>query len=397
MSRLSPVQFFILFLAALLAAVALLLVTPFQAQAQKHAPFKTKAKYAILLDVDTNSVLFEKDADELMHPASMSKLMTLELAFKALKEERLSLDDEFTTSEYAWRTGGAPSGTSAMFVPLNESATLHELLQGIAVQSGNDACIILAEGISSDELTFAEAMTERAREIGLKDSSFINSTGLPHPDHMMTARDLAFLARHIVREYPDYYPYFAQKEFEYRRHKFINRNPLIESYIGADGLKTGYVKASGYGIVASARQRDRRLIAVLNGLENKRDRSREARKLLDWGFRSFKQYALFDEDETVGDAIVWGGTQYYLPLVGAGGVRILLPRAAGRKIKASIVYEGPLKAPIKKGDQVARLRVTTESKATTEVPLFAAQDVERAGVLSRGFDSLLHLAFGWIL
>lgn len=386
---------FIILACAALAIAAVAASEP--AYAQKRAPYKTKAEFAVLLDVETNSVLFEKDADELMHPASMSKLMTLELVFKALKEDRISLEDEFTTSEYAWRTGGAPSGTSAMFVPLNGTATTHELLQGIAVQSGNDACIILAEGISGDELTFADAMTERASEIGLKNSGFMNSTGLPHPDHMMTARDLAMLARHIIREYPDYYPYFSQKEYKYRKHNFINRNPLIESYIGADGLKTGYVKASGYGIVASARQRDRRLIVVLNGLKSKRERTNEARKLLDWGFRSFKQYVLFDEDETVGEAIVWGGSQYYLPLVGKDGVRILLPRAAGRKLKANIIYEGPLKAPITKGDQVALLRVATESKATTEVPLYAGIDVEQSGVMSRGFDSLLHLAFGWIL
>jgi len=368
------------------------------ALAQKRAPFKTQAEFAILLDAETNSVLFEKNADELMHPASMSKLMTLELVFKAMKEDRLSLDDEFTASEFAWRNGGAPSGTSAMFVPLNETTTLHELLQGITVQSGNDACIILAEGISGDEMTFAEAMTERARELGMRNSSFANSTGLPHPDHMMTARDLASLARHIIAEYPDYYPYFAQKEFKYRKHNFINRNPLIETYIGADGLKTGYIKASGYGIVASARHRDQRLIAVLNGLKSKRERTREARKLLDWGFRSFKQYTLFDDGETVGEAIVYGGSQFQLPLVGDGGVRILLPRAANRKkIKASIIYDGPLKAPIAKGDEVAKLRVTTDNNATTEVPLYASQDVEQAGVISRGFDSLLHLAFGWIL
>ncbi len=367
------------------------------ALAQKRAPFETKAEFAILIDADTNSVLFEKSADELMHPASMSKLMTLELVFKALKEKRLSLDDEFNASEHAWRTGGAPSGGSAMFVPLNETATLDELLQGIAVQSGNDACIILAEGISGNEQTFAEAMTARAKEIGLKNSSFANSTGLPHPDHMMTARDLAMLARQIIKEYPEYYHYFSQKEFKYRKHNFINRNPLVETYIGADGLKTGYIKASGYGIVASARQRNQRLIVVLNGLKSKSDRNREARKLLDWGFRSFKQYTLFDEGETVGEAIVWGGSQYYLPLVGDGGVHILLPRAASKKVKASIVYEGPLKAPIAKGTQVAMLQVTGENDATTQVPLYAGQDIERSGVLSRGFDSLLNLAFGWIL
>ena len=384
---------------ALLLAILAMVVAATGAQAQKEkATFNTKAEFAILMDADTGSVLFEKNADELMHPASMSKLMTLALIFQALKEKKISMDDEFTVSEFAWRTGGAPSGTSAMFVPLNGSATLGDLIQGIAVQSGNDACIIVAEGMSGSEHDFADAMNAYAKKIGMKESSFANSTGLPHPDHMMTARELAVLARHLIQDYPEYYHYFGQKEFLYRdRFKFHNRNSLIYTYPGADGLKTGFIKASGYGMVVSARQRKQRLIAVVNGLKSKRERQQEARKLLDWGFRSFKQYKLFDEGETVGEALVWGGTQFFVPLTGDDGVRILLPRKADKRLKASIVYEGPLKPPIRKGDQVAVLRVTTANEATTEVPLYAAQDIESGGIVSRGFDSLFHLAFGWIL
>ena len=386
------------FRASLLAILAIV-VAATGAQAQKEkASFDTKADFAILMDADTGSVLFEKNADDLMHPASMSKLMTLAVIFEALKENKLSMDDEFSVSEFAWRTGGAPSGTSAMFVPLNGSAKLGELIQGIAVQSGNDACIIVAEGMAGSEDEFSDAMNAYAKKIGMKESSFANSTGLPHPDHMMTARELAGLARHIIHEYPEYYHYFGQKEFLYRdRFKFHNRNSLIYNYPGADGLKTGFVKASGYGMVVSARQRKQRLIVVVNGLKSKRERQQEARKLLDWGFRSFKQYKLFDEGETVGEALVWGGTQFFVPLTGDGGVRILLPRTADKRLKASIVYEGPLKPPIRKGDQVAMLRVTTANSATTEVPLYAAKDVESGGIVSRGFDSLFHLAFGWIL
>lgn len=376
-----------------LLAVAAVFATPASGQAE----FKTKAKWAILMDVGTGSVLFEKNAEELMPPASMSKLMTLAVVFRALKEGRLSLDDEFSVSEYAWRTGGAPSGTSAMFVPLNGSAKLDELLQGITVQSGNDACIIIAEGMSGTEAEFADVMTEYAREIGLTESTFRNSTGLPHPDHVMTARELALLAAYIIKTYPEYYHYFSQKEFKYRTHTFYNRNPLVYDGIGADGLKTGYIKASGYGITASVKRRGQRLVAVLNGLESKRDRRTEAKKLLEWGFRSFKLWKLFSAGEVVGDALVWGGTKHFVDLEGKGDIRISLQRTASRKIKAKIIYEGPIKAPIKKGDQIATLRVTTPNSAVNIIPLYAAEDVGEGSIFMKGAESLLYLAFGWIL
>jgi D-alanyl-D-alanine carboxypeptidase (penicillin-binding protein 5/6) len=379
------------------AVIALVLCFAFAGQVHAQAKFDTKAKWAILIDANTNSVLFEKNSDELMPPASMSKLMTLAVVFRALKEGRLSMDDEFTNSVHAWRTGGAPSGTSAMFVPLKESATLRELLQGIAVQSGNDACIIVAEGMSGSEEEFADVMTEYGRKIGLTESTFRNSTGLPHPDHLMTAREIGKLALHIIREYPDYYHYFSQKEYKYRKHTFYNRNPLVYDSIGADGLKTGYIKASGYGLVASAKQRDQRLVVVVNGLKSKKERRAEGRKLLQWGFRSFKQWKLYDAGAIVGDALVWGGTKRYVDLTGKGNVSILLPRTANRKIKASIVYEGPLKPPIKKGDKVAFLRVSAPNSAVTEIPLYAAEDIGEGPMWMKGIESLLHLAFGWVL
>lgn len=379
------------------AVLALVLCFAFTGQVYAQAKFDTKAKWAILIDANTNSVLFEKNSDELMPPASMSKLMTLAVVFRALKEGRLSMDDEFTNSLHAWRTGGAPSGTSAMFVPLKESATLRELLQGIAVQSGNDACIIVAEGMSGSEEEFADVMTEYGRKIGLTESTFRNSTGLPHPDHLMTAHELGKLALHVIREYPEYYHYFSQKEYKYRKHTFYNRNPLVYDGIGADGLKTGYIKASGYGLVASAKQRDQRLVVVVNGLKSKKERRSEGRKLLQWGFRSFKQWKLYDAGAIIGDALVWGGNKRYVDLTGKGDVSILLPRTASRKIKASIVYEGPLKPPIKKGDKVAFLRVSAPNSAVTEIPLYAAEDIGEGPMWMKGIESLLHLAFGWVL
>lgn len=362
-----------------------------------QAKFESKAKWAILMDAGTNSVLYEKDADELMPPASMSKLMTLAVVFRALQDGRLSLEDEFSVSEYAWRTGGAPSGGSAMFVPLNGSATLEELLQGIAVQSGNDASIIIAEGMSGSEIAFADVMTEYARSIGLNDSTFRNSTGLPHPDHLMTARELGRLAVHLIKKYPEFYHYFAQKEYRYRKHIFYNRNPLIYDGIGVDGLKTGFIRDAGYGLTASAERRGQRLVVVVNGLKSKNERRAEAKKLLEWGFRSFRQWKLFDEGEIIGDALVWGGTKRYVDLVGKGNVSILLPRTSTRKIKAQILYEGPLKPPIRKGDRVATLRVTAPNSAVNEIPLYAAEDIGEGTFYMKGLESLLHLAFGWVL
>ena len=361
--------------------------------------FETKAKHAILMDADANLTLFEKDADTLAPPASMSKLMTLAIVFRELKAGRLKLEDEFKVTEHAWRTGGAPSGGSAMFAPLNTMVSISDLIQGITVQSGNDAAIILAEGIAGSEEAFAKQMTEYARTIGLETSTFVNATGLPAEGHLMSARELATLAHHLIYSYPEYYPFFGQKEFKYRdKFVFHNRNPLIAMEIGADGLKTGFIKESGYGLVASAKRSGQRLILVVGGLESAKDREAEARKLFDWGFKSFKPFRLFDEGQTVSDALVWGGTQHYVPLVGDGNINIILPANATGKVTASIVYEGPIKAPIRKGDQVAVLRVTSaESQATNDIPLYAGDDIDRSNFAMRGLDSLLVLAFGWLL
>ena len=362
-----------------------------------EAKFETKAKWAILMDAGTNSVLFEKNSEDLMPPASMSKLMTLAVIFRALKDGRISLDDEFSNSLYAWRTGGAPSGTSAMFVPLKGSATLDQLLQGIIVQSGNDASIIVAEGMSGSESAFADVMTDYARKIGLTESNFRNSTGLADPNHYMTALELGKLAIHVITEYPEYYHYFSQKEFRYRKHIFYNRNPLIYDGIGVDGLKTGYIRDSGYGLVISAKQRNQRLVVVVNGLKSKKARRAEGKRLLQWGFRSFRQWKLFEAGETIGDALVWGGTKRSVNLAGKGEVSILLPRSASRKVKAAIIYQGPLKAPISKGDQIAYLRVTGANEVVNKIPLYAAEDIGEGSIWMKGVQSLFYLAFGWVL
>jgi D-alanyl-D-alanine carboxypeptidase (penicillin-binding protein 5/6) len=356
-----------------------------------------KAQHAILVDADSGATLFQRNADELIYPASMSKLMVLTMVFKALKAGEITLSDEWLMSEFAWRKGGAPSGTSAMMVPVGTRATVEDLLKGIIVQSGNDAAIAVAEALGGNEGLFAEQMTQEARRIGLKKSVFKNATGLFHPEHQMTVRELAMLARHLIHEYPEQYKLFALREFDYRKHRFINRNPLLNLVAGVDGLKTGYIKESGYGMVASAKQDDRRLIAVVSDLATADERREDTRRLLEWGFKGFAEARLFDAGEVVGHARVWGGQRMFVPLTGNGDVMIWLPRVpANQRLRASIIYKWPLKGPLAKGDQVAMLRVTSSSDTMNEVPLYVAEDVAPSGTLRRGLDSLLCMATRWL-
>ena len=373
------------------------------AHAQQSGGFSTTARNAILMDYDSGSIIYQKAADELVAPASMSKLMTLAVLFKALKDGKLTPETEFQTSENAWRTGGAPSGTAAMFIPIHNKTPISELIQGIAVQSGNDAAITVAEGIAGSVEAFTKLMEAEARRIGLEKSTFRNSTGLPHPEHLMTARELAELARYIIKTYPDQYKVFSQREFQYRRHKFYNRNPLLSADIGVDGMKTGHTREAGYGMVVSAVRDGRRLIGVVMGFENEKERQSETRRMLEWGIKSVSSAKLFDAGEAVGYARVWGGTDFYVPLAGDGDLEVILPKfPLNQKIRGEIVYEGPLKPPVKKGDHVAMFRVTStvpgsnEPIAVSETPLYAENDVEAASFYWQGVDSLLHLGLAFM-
>ncbi|MAZ15396.1 MAG: D-alanyl-D-alanine carboxypeptidase [Ahrensia sp.] len=358
--------------------------------------FETRAKQAVLLDANTGTVLFAKNADEQVPPASLAKLMTMEVVFHALKVGRLSMDDEFQVSENAWRTGGAVSGGSTMFAELGSSIRVEDLIQGVIVQSANDGCIIIAEGMAGSEGLFARLMNARAREIGLNDSIFTNSTGLPDPLQKVTMRDLAKLADHIRREYPEYYKYYSQPQFTWNKILQRNRNPLLTMDIGADGMKTGYTEDSGYAIVGSINKDGRRLIVAMSGLPDQRARGEEARKLLEWGLRAFEPYQIFEKDEEIGNVRLYGGEQLTVPVTVKENLSILLPIADRENMKARIIYTGPIIAPVEKGQEIATLKVWIGDNLSQETPLYAAYSVGLGPIHRRALDALTELAFGWI-
>jgi D-alanyl-D-alanine carboxypeptidase (penicillin-binding protein 5/6) len=373
--------------ALLLGATVTLGCPPAQAAEKKDEGSRTSAPHAILMEAESGSILYEREADALVYPASLAKLMTAEFVFNEIKQGRLKLDDEFTVSEYAWRHGGAPSRTSSMFAPIHSRVRVEDLLRGVIIQSGNDACIALAEGIAGSEAQFAERITKRAREIGLTKSTFKNATGLPDPDQVVTVRELAKLTQHLIRTYPEFYKIYGEKEFTWNKIRQHNRNPLLKMDIGADGLKTGYTKEAGYGLVGSAVQNGLRLIVVVSGLKSANERAAESRKLLEWGFRSFHARMLFAEGQEVGEAKVYGGTKGRVSLVPAKPVRIMLPRNASDKIIARIVYTGPVPAPVHAGQPIGRLKVWRNDTLALEMPLRAAEDVKTGNLPQRAFDA----------
>jgi D-alanyl-D-alanine carboxypeptidase (penicillin-binding protein 5/6) len=358
--------------------------------------FQTPAPHAILIDADSGSVLFEKAADELFPPASLSKLMTVEVVFNEIKQGRRKLTDDFIMSVNAWRTGGAPSHTSSMFAPVKSRVTIDDLLHGVIVQSGNDACIALAEGISGTEEKFAELMTRRAREIGLAKSTFGNSNGLPNPRQLMTARELAQLARYIIQTYPDLYKIFAQPEFTYNKIRQYNRNPLLKMNIGADGLKTGYTKEAGYGLVGSAVQNGLRLIVVVAGLKTAKERADSAKKLLEWGFRNFESNLLFPQGANIAYAKVYGGEQSSVALVAGRAVTLMVPRDARERIIARVVYSGPVRPPVQKGQTIGTLKVWRGDVMALQIPLQAAENVGIGGIPRRAFDAVTELVIALV-
>lgn len=378
------------------AAAAAVLAGLMASVALPASAIETKAREALLLDFETGTVLFDKDADVAMPPSSMSKLMTALMVFERLKEGSLSLDERFRVSENAWRKGGAASGGSTMFLEPNSEARVEDLLRGIIVQSGNDACIVVAENLMGSEEAFAEAMNRKAKEIGLTGSHLVNSTGLPDENHYMTARDLAKLARLLITKFPEYYEIYAEQEFTYNGIKQHNRNPLLYTMPGADGLKTGHTSVAGYGLTASAVAGDRRQILVINGTNSIQERAEEAQKLMDWGFRNFENKTLFTAGETVENAEVWLGKSDGVPLVIQDDLKLTLPRRAAQTMTVKVAYDGPIPAPVEKGQQLATLVISSPEMAeTVQVPLVAATDVPRLGFFGRMTAAAQHLLFGF--
>ena len=383
------------------AAVAALLATslaPAHAATsmatKKDDAFQTAVPAAILLDPDSDSVLFEKNGDQLVAPASLAKLMTLEYVFNEIVQGRLKLEDEFIISENAWRKGGAPSHGSTMFAALHSRVKVDALLHGIIVDSANDACIALAEGLAGNESAFADLLNKRARTIGLEKSTFTNATGYSDPNLRVTVRELAQLARHIMQTYPDFYPYFAEREFSWNNIRQTNRNPLLAMGIGADGLKTGDTAEAGFNLVGSAVEEGLRLIVVVTGAKSEKERAEEARKLLDWGFHGFASRLLFAEGQTIGEAKVFGGNVSYVPLVGPGPVRVMMPRNTSERLLARIVYTGPVPAPIQRGQPIGKLKVWRGDSLALEVPLKAAEDVGPGSMPQRAIDAATELMIG---
>src|SRR5215467_6065129 len=354
--------------AVVICAVASAVAAPNPVSGPKSSDgYQTAAAHAMLIEAESGSVLFEKAADDLIPPASLSKLMTQEVVFNEIKQGRLNPTTEFIVSTNAWRRGGAPSHTSSMFIPIHSKVSVDDLLHGAIIQSANDACIALAEGISGNESTFAE---------------------------LMTARELAKLARHLIETYPDYYKYYSEREFTWNKIRQFNRNPLLNMNLGADGLKTGFTKEAGYGLVGSAVQNGLRLIVVVNGLRSEKERSDEAKKLLEWGFHSFQSGLLFAAGQEIAQAKLYGGVRGHVPLMAGKEVRLMVPRGSRDKIIARVVYSGPVRAPVEQGQKIGLLKVWRGESVVLEVPLQAAESVSAGSMPQRAFDAASELVLG---
>ena len=358
------------------------------------AAIETQARNAILMDYDTGQYLYVKDHEKMVPPASMSKLMTVNMIFEKLKDGSLSLDDTFTVSERAWKLGGAASGGSTMFLKIGEKVRVEDILKGILIQSGNDACIVAAESLAGSEDDFAEMMNKRARELGLNNSSFANSTGLPHPDQKMSVEDLAKLARHIIKEFPEFYHIFSEKYYTHNNITQGNRNPLLYSMPNADGLKTGHTEEAGFCLTASAKKGERRLIEVMTGMNSNKERSEEAERLMEWGFREFNNYNLLNKGQEIADIPVVFGNEKEVRLVVPETVKRTLKKSQAPKIKMTAVYDKPVKAPVAAGDKLGEVRIELDGQEMENVPLVADKNIEKLGFFGRIGQNLKYLLFG---
>ena len=367
---------------AVLAVVLIAGLASVQASPYNHSA----AKQAILIDFETGMILFEKNADEKMPTSSMSKVMTMYAVFEALRDGRITLDATLPVSEKAWRKGG-----SKMFVEVGKRVAVEDLIRGVIIQSGNDATIVLAEGLSGTEDSFADLLNTTAQRLGMDDSHFMNASGWPDPNHYSTARDLAKLAKALIVNFPEYYHYYSEKEFTYNNIKQRNRNPLIYRDMGADGIKTGHTEVGGYGLMASGERDGRRVLLVVNGLEDEKARAQEGARLLEWGLKGFENLTLFQSGETVEVADVAMGKQETVPMVLEDDLLVTLPVTLKNDLDVSVSYKTPLVAPVQAGDEVGTLTVKIPRGETLEIPLVAGDDVPEIGLFKKIFVKLKYL------
>ncbi|HEY7799946.1 MAG TPA: D-alanyl-D-alanine carboxypeptidase family protein [Hyphomonadaceae bacterium] len=351
-------------------------------------PLNTNAPFAYIMDGDTGLPLYSKRGDEPMVPASMSKLMLYYLVFERIRDGRLKLDEELTVSEHAWRTGGAGTDGSTMFLPIHSKVTVQDLLKGAVIVSGNDACIVLAEGIAGSEEAYAREATARAKELGMTGSTFVNATGLDDPNQRMTAHDIALISYRLIKDFPQYYPMFSEPEFTFNRTRQYNRNPLLRELQGADGVKTGHLAVSGFGLVGSAVRDGKRRIIVLNGLKSETERKTEAPRIMRAAFVDFTTSKLVDKGAQVAEADVWLGAKEKVPLVATQEAMVGVHMNALKGIKAEVVYKGPLLAPVKEGDIVGDLVITVPGSKDIKIPVAAGASVQKLGLFGRAMVGL---------
>ncbi len=391
-------RFSLRFLANLLACLVLWLAAAAvsaSAQTLGDEPYVSAARNAILMDAKSGQVYYEKDPDTAIPPASMSKLMTQAIVFDLLKSGDLKPDQMFTVSTNAWKKGGASAKGSTMYAKAKSEISIINLLRGSIIHSGNDACITLAEGIDGKEQTFVNRMNAKADEIGLKHSTFRNSTGLPDPNHKMSVRDIAMLARYIIINHPDYFPIYGEKSFTWNEITQPNRNPLLVDYPGADGMKTGFTKEAGYGLVGTVQRDGRRLIMVIAGLPSIDERKSEAEKMFDWGLSKFRAIEVYSDGDRVGQARVWGGKADWVDLVTKGSFSVALTKEERKTAEVKLSYKGPLLAPVRAGDQVGTVKVFIEGRAIAELPVMTSESVEAVDSMwQKALDSAMIMAFG---
>ena len=352
--------------------------------------FETSAKQAILFDYETKSIIYEKNSDELMSPSSMSKIMTIYYLFKKIKDGEINLSDKFKVSKKAWKKGG-----SKMFLNVNTMVSVEDLIRGIIVQSGNDACIVVAEGISGSEQLFSEELNILAKEIGLKNSNFTNSTGWPDPDHLTTIKDLLTLTLKTIEDFPDLYRYYSEKEFTYSNIKQLNRNPLLYNDSNADGLKTGHTSLGGYGLVASVKKNDRRLILILNGLKSNVQRSKESSRLIKIGFNQYKNINLFGKNKIISELNVWGGKKKKLGIYSKEKISVTVPNKIRKDLIYSIKHYDPLIAPIKKDEKVAELIIKKRNnEILKKFELYSKEEIKKMSFFSKVFNNFKYLLLG---